>query len=41
LADCPPSVAPYDAATVVELKATADGVKLGITFDAMHDEVLA
>jgi uncharacterized protein YndB with AHSA1/START domain len=38
-ADFIPGVTPYDVATVVELKATADGVKLVITFDAMHDEV--
>ena len=34
-----PGVAPYEVATVVELKATTDGVKLTITFDAMHDDV--
>jgi uncharacterized protein YndB with AHSA1/START domain len=39
LADFVPGVAPYEVATVVELKATADGVKLTITFDAMHDHV--
>jgi uncharacterized protein YndB with AHSA1/START domain len=39
LADFVPGVAPYEVATVVELKPTADGVKLNITFDAMHDEV--
>ena len=39
LADFVPGVAPYEVATVVELKATADGVKLTITFDAMHDDV--
>ena len=38
-ADFVPGVAPYEVATAVELKATADGVKLTITFDAMHDEV--
>ena len=38
LADFVPGVAPYEVATVVELKATADGVKLIITFDAMHDD---
>ena len=26
-------------ATVVELRATADGVKIIITFDAMHDDL--
>ena len=39
LADFVPDVAPYEVATLVELKATADGVKLVITFDAMHDDV--
>jgi uncharacterized protein YndB with AHSA1/START domain len=39
LADFVPDVAPYEVATVVELKATSDGVKLSITFDAMHDDV--
>jgi len=39
LADFVPGVAPYEVASVVELKATADGVKLTITFDAMHDDV--
>src|SRR3984893_8369816 len=39
LADFVPGVAPYEVAAVVELKATADGVKLIITFDAMHDDV--
>jgi hypothetical protein len=39
LADFVPGVAPYEVATVVELKATTHGVKLTITFDAMHDDV--
>jgi uncharacterized protein YndB with AHSA1/START domain len=39
LADFVPGVAPYEVATVVELRATADGVKLTITFDAMHDDL--
>jgi uncharacterized protein YndB with AHSA1/START domain len=39
LADFVPGVAPYEVATVVELKATTGGVKLTITFDAMHDDV--
>jgi uncharacterized protein YndB with AHSA1/START domain len=39
LADFVPGVAPYEVATVVELKATTDGAKLTITFDAMHDDV--
>ena len=38
LADFVPGVAPYEVATVVELEATADGVKLTVTFDAMHDD---
>jgi uncharacterized protein YndB with AHSA1/START domain len=39
LADFVPGLAPHEVATVVELKATADGVRLIITFDAMHDDV--
>jgi uncharacterized protein YndB with AHSA1/START domain len=39
LADFVPDVTPYEVATVVELHATADGVKLTITFDAMHDDL--
>ena len=39
LADFVPDVTPYEVATVVELRATADGVKLTITFDAMHDDL--
>ena len=39
LADFIPGVAPYEVATVVELKATTEGVKLTITFDAMHDDI--
>jgi uncharacterized protein YndB with AHSA1/START domain len=39
LADFVPDVTPYEVATVVELQATADGVKLTITFDAMHDDL--
>jgi uncharacterized protein YndB with AHSA1/START domain len=39
LADFVPGVAPYEVATVVELRATTNGVKLTITFDAMHDDV--
>jgi hypothetical protein len=37
-ADFVPGVEPYDVATVVELEAVAGGVKLTLTFDAMHDE---
>ena len=39
LADFVPGVTPYEVATVVELRATAHGVKLTITFDAMHDDL--
>jgi uncharacterized protein YndB with AHSA1/START domain len=39
LADFVPEVTPYEVATVVELRATADGVNLIITFDAMHDDL--
>ena len=39
LTDFVPGVEPYDVATVVELAAVAGGVKLTLTFDAMHDEV--
>lgn len=39
LADFVPDVAPYEVATLVEFLATAKGVKLTITFDAMHDDV--
>jgi uncharacterized protein YndB with AHSA1/START domain len=37
-ADFIPGVEPYDAATLVELDSTADGVRLVLTIDAMHDE---
>ena len=39
---CPTScreVTPYEVATVVELQGTTGGVKMTITFDAMHDDV--
>ena len=39
LTDFVPGVEPYEVNTVVELKAMDGGVKLTITFDAMHDEV--
>lgn len=39
LADFVPGVEPYEVTTVVELKGMANGVKLTITFDAMHDDV--
>ena len=38
LADFIPGVAPYGVATLVELHPTAEGVRLVLTFDAMHDE---
>jgi uncharacterized protein YndB with AHSA1/START domain len=38
-ADFVPDVTPYEVATVVELQATPKGVKLTVTFDAMHDEL--
>jgi uncharacterized protein YndB with AHSA1/START domain len=38
LADFIPGVEPYDVATVVELHATSDGVRMVLTFDAMHDD---
>lgn len=39
LADFIPGVEPYDVATVVELHPTAQGVKMTLSFDAMHDDV--
>ena len=38
LADFIPGVEPYDVSTTVELSATADGVRLVLTIDAMHDD---
>jgi uncharacterized protein YndB with AHSA1/START domain len=38
LADFIPGVEPYDVATVVELHATSDGVRMVLTFDAMHSD---
>ena len=37
-ADFIPGVEPYDVATVVELDRTSDGVRMVMTFDAMHDD---
>jgi uncharacterized protein YndB with AHSA1/START domain len=37
LADFIPDVKPYDVATVVELHQLARGVRMVLTFDAMHD----
>ena len=39
LADFIPDMEPYEVATVVDLQATPDGVKIIITFDAMHDDI--
>jgi uncharacterized protein YndB with AHSA1/START domain len=38
LADFVPGVAPYDVATVVELHPGTRGVRVVLTFDAMHDD---
>jgi len=38
LADFIPGVAPYDVATLVELHPNAQGVRMVVTIDAMHDE---
>jgi uncharacterized protein YndB with AHSA1/START domain len=38
LADFIPGVEPYPVATVVELHPTPEGVRLLLSFDAMHDE---
>ena len=38
LTDFIPGVEPYDVATLVELHATADGVRMVLTIDAMHDD---
>ena len=37
-ADFIPNVQPYEAATVVELEASVEGVRMVLTLDAMHDE---
>lgn len=37
-ADFIPGVEPYDVATMVELHPTPQGVRMVLTFDAMHDE---
>jgi uncharacterized protein YndB with AHSA1/START domain len=39
LTDFVPGVAAYDVATQVELHPTAEGVRMVLDFDAMHDEV--
>lgn len=38
LTDFIPGVEPYDVATVVELQRTPDGVRMVLTFDAMHND---
>ncbi len=38
LADFIPGVEPYDVATVVELHSMPDGVRMVLTFDAMHSD---
>lgn len=38
LADFIPGVEPYDVATVVELESTPQGVRMALTFDAMHSD---
>ena len=38
LTDFIPGVDPYDVATVVELHPTAQGVRMVLTFDAMHND---
>jgi hypothetical protein len=38
LADFIPGVDPYDVAIVVELQPNADGVRMTLTFDAMHND---
>jgi uncharacterized protein YndB with AHSA1/START domain len=39
LADFIPGVEPYDVATTVELKVTAAGVQMTLSFDAMHEQI--
>jgi uncharacterized protein YndB with AHSA1/START domain len=39
LMDFIPDVQAYDARTLVELEATADGVRMVVSLDAMHDEL--
>ena len=38
LADFIPGVEPYDVATLVELETTSRGVRMVLSFDAMHDD---
>lgn len=39
LTDFVPGVEPYEVATVVELKPVPEGVRMVVTFDAMHDDL--
>ena len=39
LTDFVPGVAPYDVDAVVDLEETPKGVKMTLTFDAMHDDM--
>ena len=39
LADFIPEVAPYDVDTVVEMHETPSGVRMTLTFEAMHDDL--
>jgi len=38
IADFIPGVEPYEVETVVELSEVEDGVRMVLTFDAMHDD---
>jgi len=38
-ADFIPGVEPYDVDTVVDMEETPKGIKMTLTFDAMHDEM--
>ncbi len=39
LTDFVPNIAPYEVATIVDLKPTTHGVKVTVTSQAMHDDV--
>jgi uncharacterized protein YndB with AHSA1/START domain len=39
LTDFVPNIAPYEVATIVDLKTTEHGVKITVTSQAMHDDV--
>ncbi|MEP6829533.1 MAG: SRPBCC domain-containing protein [Rhizomicrobium sp.] len=39
LTDFVPGVTPYEVATVVDLRIIADGVKITVTCDSMHDDL--